>query len=256
MHMAAPLFNLAGKTALVTGGSKGLGKAMARGLVEAGADVVISSRHENELRAALDDILKGTDRKGRYVVADMSKRDDVKRLAQTALEQLGRIDILINNAGTNTPQAIDVVTDQAWDNVMEINLHSVMVLTRALVPQMKQRRWGRIIHISSVMAYLSKEGRNVYSATKAALLGFARASALDLGTFGITVNCIAPGPFLTDLPMSVLSKAEPQTFADHTALGRWGQPEELVGPALLLASDAGSYITGQTIVVDGGFLCK
>jgi NAD(P)-dependent dehydrogenase (short-subunit alcohol dehydrogenase family) len=254
--MATPLFNLTGKTALVTGGSKGLGKAMARGFVEAGADVVISSRHENELRTALADILKGTERKGKTIVADMSRRDDVKRLAQTALDQMGKIDILINNAGTNKPEAIDVITDQAWDEVMEINLHSVMVLTRALVPQMKQRRWGRIIHISSVMAYLSKERRNVYSATKAALVGFARASALDLGSFGITVNCLAPGPFLTDLPASVLSKAEQQTFAEHTALGRWGKPEELVGPALLLASDAGSYITGETIVVDGGFLCK
>jgi NAD(P)-dependent dehydrogenase (short-subunit alcohol dehydrogenase family) len=249
-------FNLTGKTALVTGGSKGLGKAMARGFVEAGADVMISSRSENELRPALADILKGTDRKGKFVVADMSKRDDVKRLAQNALEQMGKIDILVNNAGTNKPEAIDVVTDQAWDNVMEINLNSIMVLTRALVPQMKQRRWGRIIHITSVLAFLSKEGRNVYSATKAALVGFARASALDLGSFGITVNCIAPGPFLTDLPMSVLSKAEQEEFAKHTALGRWGRPEELVGPALLLASEAGSYITGETLVVDGGFMCK
>jgi NAD(P)-dependent dehydrogenase (short-subunit alcohol dehydrogenase family) len=254
--MATPLFNLTGKTALVTGGSKGLGKAMARGFAEAGADVVISSRHENELRAALDDILKGTGRKGHYVVADMTKRDDVKRLAQAALERTGRIDILVNNAGTNKPQAIDAITDAAWDEVMEINLTSVMVLTRALAPQMKQRRWGRVIHISSVMAFLSKEGRNIYSATKAALVGFARASALDLGPFGITVNCIAPGPFLTDLPASVLSAAEQQTFAGHTALGRWGNPEELVGPALLLASDAGSYITGETLVVDGGFMCK
>jgi NAD(P)-dependent dehydrogenase (short-subunit alcohol dehydrogenase family) len=254
--MATNLFNLTGKTALVTGGSKGLGKAMARGLVECGADVVISSRHENELRAALDDILKGTNRKGKVIVADMTKRDDVKRLAQTALEQMGKIDILINNAGSNKPQAIDAITDEAWDNVLELNLNSIMVLTRALVPQMKQRRWGRVIHISSVMGFLSKAGRNTYSATKAALIGFARASALDLGPFGITVNCLAPGPFLTDLPASVLSKAEQQEFADHTALGRWGKPEELVGPALLLASDAGSYITGETLVVDGGYLCK
>jgi NAD(P)-dependent dehydrogenase (short-subunit alcohol dehydrogenase family) len=254
--MAAPLFNLTGKTALVTGGSKGLGKAMARGFVEAGADVLISSRHENELRCALAEILKGTDRKGKYVVADTSKRDDVNRLAQTALEQMGKIDILVNNAGTNKPQAIDAITDQAWDEVMEINLHSIMVLTRALVPQMKQRKWGRIIHISSIMAFLSKEGRNVYSATKAALVGFARATAIDLGAFGITVNCLAPGPFLTDLPASVLSKAEQESFAVRTAVGRWGRPEELVGPALLLASEAGSYITGETIVVDGGFMCK
>jgi NAD(P)-dependent dehydrogenase (short-subunit alcohol dehydrogenase family) len=254
--MALDIFNLAGKVALVTGGSKGLGKAMARGLVEAGADVVISSRHENELRAALDDILQGTDRRGRFVVADMSRREQVVQLAKTALEQMGRIDILINNAGTNKPQAIDEITDQTWDEVLEINLSSVMVLTRALVPQMKARRWGRIIHISSVMGFHSKEKRNIYSATKSALLGLARASALDLGAHGITVNCIAPGPFLTDLPASVLSEAEKKVFADRTAVGRWGDPRELVGPALLLASDAGSYITGQTLIVDGGFLAR
>jgi NAD(P)-dependent dehydrogenase (short-subunit alcohol dehydrogenase family) len=254
--MADNLFTLTGKVALVTGGSKGLGKAMARGLAEAGADVVISSRHENELRAALDEILEGTGRRGRFVVADMSRREQAAQLAHTALEQMGRVDVLINNAGTNKPEAIDAISDETWDAVLEINLSSVMALTRALVPQMKARGWGRIIHIASVMAFTSKEKRNTYSATKAALLGLARASALDLGAHGITVNCIAPGPFLTDLPASVLSEAETKAFAERTALGRWGNPRELVGPALLLASDAGSYITGQALVVDGGYLVR
>ena len=249
-------FDLSGRVALVTGGSKGLGKAMARGLVEAGADIIISSRTEAELKLALAEILAGTDRKGRYIVADMSKRDQVQTLAKTALEFLGRVDILINNAGTNKPQAIDAITDEAWDDVMEINLHSVMALTRALVPQMKERRWGRIIHISSILGFVSKEKRNGYSASKSALLGLTRASAIDLGEHGITVNGIAPGPFLTDLPMSLLSDAEKKAFSDRTAIGRWGQPEEMIGPALLLASDAGSYITGTTLVVDGGWLAK
>lgn len=254
--MALDMFNLNGKVALVTGGSKGLGKAMARCFAEAGADIVISSRHENELKPALDEILNGTGRKGIYIVADMRKRDDVKRLAKTALEKMGRVDVLVNNAGTNKPEAIDVITDEAWDDVLEINLSSVMALTRALVPQMKERRWGRIIHISSIMGFVSKEGRNIYSATKSALLGLARASALDLGEFGITVNCIAPGPFLTDLPGRLLSAKEKKEFADMTALGRWGDPKELAGPALLLASDAGCYITGQTLVVDGGMIAR
>jgi NAD(P)-dependent dehydrogenase (short-subunit alcohol dehydrogenase family) len=255
-RMTPKLFDLTGKVALVTGGSKGLGKAMARGFAEAGADVVISSRTEAELRRTLDEIVQATGRKGRYVVADMSNRDDVRRLAGTALEQMGRIDVLVNNAGTNKPQAIDAVTDDVWDEVLEINLSSVMALTRALVPQMKERRWGRIIHISSILGFISKEKRNIYSATKSALLGLARASAVDLGPYGITVNCIAPGPFLTDLPGGILSPAEKQAFADRTALGRWGKPEELVGPALLLASDAGSYITGTTLIVDGGFVAR
>src|SRR5262249_17471253 len=170
----------------------------------------------NELQSALKEILDGTGRKGRYVVADMAKRDDVRRLARTALEQMGRVDVLINNAGTNRPQPIDAITDKDWDEVTEINLTSVMALTRALVPQMKERRWGRVIHISSILGTVSKEGRNVYSATKSALMGLARAGALDLGPYGITVNCIAPGPFLTDLPASVLSDAEKKVFAERT----------------------------------------
>jgi NAD(P)-dependent dehydrogenase (short-subunit alcohol dehydrogenase family) len=254
--MPANLFDLTGRVALVTGGNKGLGKAMARGLAEAGADVVIASRHEDELKAALDQILAGTGRRGAYRVTDVAVRAEVKGLAHFALEKMGRIDILVNNAGMNAPQAIDAITDETWDRVLEVNLNSVMALTRELVPQMKERRWGRVVHISSVMGQVSKEKRNVYSATKAALIGLARASALDLGPFGITVNCIAPGPFLTDMPMSVLSDAEKKVFADRTALGRWAEPKELVGPVLMLCSDAGSYVTGQTIFVDGGYLAR
>jgi NAD(P)-dependent dehydrogenase (short-subunit alcohol dehydrogenase family) len=254
--MIEDLFKVTGKVALVTGGSKGLGKAMARALAEAGADIVISSRNEGELRSALDEILKGTGRRGQTVVADMARREDVARLARTALEKMRRVDILVNNAGTNVPQQTEQVKDEDWDRVIEVNLNSIVRLTRALLPQMKANRWGRIIHISSVMAFVSKEGRSCYSATKAALTGIARAEALELGAHGITVNCIAPGPFLTDLPGRLLSAEEKQHFASRTALGRWGDPKELVGPVLLLASDAGSYITGETLVVDGGYLAR
>jgi len=254
--MTSEIFDLSGRVALVTGGSKGLGKAMARGLAQAGADIIISSRHENELRTALDEILHGTERRGHVIVADLSRRGDVDLLTESALKHWGRVDILINNAGTNIPQAVDEIRDEDWDQIIQLNLSSVMAVTRALVPQMKARRWGRIIHISSIMGFISKPGRNVYSATKSALLGLARANALELGSYGITVNCIAPGPFLTDLPSRLLSAAEKEEFAERTALGRWGDPSELAGPALLLASEAGSYITGQTLVVDGGWLAR
>jgi NAD(P)-dependent dehydrogenase (short-subunit alcohol dehydrogenase family) len=254
--MAFEQFNLSGKVALITGGSKGLGRAMARALAEAGADILISSRHEDELRAALDAILQGTGRRGNFIVADMSRRDDVARLAKAALERMGRVDILINNAGTNRPQFADQIKDEDWNEVMEINLNSIMALTRALIPQMKARHWGRIIHISSILGFVSKEGRSVYSATKSALLGLARAAALELGEHGITVNVIAPGPFLTDLPARLLTEEEKRIFARRTAMNRWGDPKELMGPILLLASEAGSYVTGQTLVVDGGFLAR
>ena len=254
--MATPLFDLTGKVALITGGSKGLGKAMARGFAEAGADIVICSRHANELEQALPEILKGTSVRGKSFVVDMTDRKAVQSFGEAAIAAMGKVDILLNNAGSNVPQEIDVATDEQWDRIIELNLSSCMALSRAVIPQMKQRKWGRIIHISSVMGLASKEGRGCYSATKAALIGLARAMALELGAHGITCNCIAPGPFATDLPMSVLSEAEQQQFASRTALGRWGDPRELAGPALLLASDAGSYITGTTLLVDGGNLCK
>jgi NAD(P)-dependent dehydrogenase (short-subunit alcohol dehydrogenase family) len=229
---------------------------MARGFAEAGANIVISSRHEAELKSAAAEIAEGTKSKVVYFVADMTRRDDVKKLAASALSAMGRVDILVNNAGGNVPQAIDKITDETWDRIVELNLTSCMALSRALVPQMKERRWGRIIHISSIMGLSSKEERNAYSATKSALLGLARASALDLGEFNITVNCLAPGPFLTDLPGTILTDEQKKVFAHRTALGRWAQPRELAGPALLLASDAGSYITGAVLVVDGGSIVK
>jgi NAD(P)-dependent dehydrogenase (short-subunit alcohol dehydrogenase family) len=253
--MKNSLFDLSGRVALVTGGSKGLGKAMSRAFAEAGADIVISSRHEDELKAALAEIQAGTEVRGKYVVADMSRRGEADRLAKAALDEFGRVDIVVNNAGSNVPEEIDKITDANWDRILELNLSSCMALTRALVPQMKSRKWGRVIHISSIMGLASKAGRDAYSATKSALIGLARAGALDLGPYGITVNCIAPGPFLTDLPGKILSAEEKAVFAKRTALGRWGDPRELAGPALLLASEAGSYISGHTLVVDGGSLC-
>ena len=254
--MQCDLFNLKGRSALVTGGSRGLGKAMARGFAECGAKVMICSRNETELQSAAREISDRLDAEVRYVVTDMARRDEVDALAAAALEAFGTVDILINNAGVNTPQPIDEITDEAWDRVLEINLTYIMRLTRALVPAMKAQRWGRVIHISSVLGVGSKPARNAYSASKAALMGLAKASALDLGPHGITVNCIGPGPFLTDMPMSLLSEAEKEEFSNVTALKRWGQPRELAGPALLLASEAGSYITGEMLLVDGGAFAR
>lgn len=249
-------FDLTDKVALVTGGSKGLGLAMARGFAEHGAHVMICSRHEEELQSAAARIREGLDVRVDYLPVDMTDREAVRNLAEVTLARFGKVDILVNNAGSNTPQPIDQIQDEDWDRILELNLSSIMVLTRALVPQMKARRWGRIIHISSVLGLGSKEGRNAYSATKAAVIGLAKASALDLGQDGITVNCIAPGPFLTDLPMSLLDEAGKQSFASRTALGRWGQPGEIAGPAILLASEAGSYITGEVLLVDGGAFAR
>lgn len=250
------LFDLSGRTALITGGSRGLGKAMALALAEAGADLFLCSRKADELRPAAEAIAGATGRRVLWRTTDMTRRADVADLAAVAQAELGKIDILINNAGFNIPQPIDEINDADWDRLVELNLTSCMALTRALAPGMKHRRWGRVIHISSIMALASTAGRNAYSATKAGLIAMAKASALDLGPYGITVNCLAPGPFATEMPMSILSPEQQAALGARTALGRWGRPEELAGPALLLASEAGSYITGTVIVVDGGATCR
>lgn len=246
------LFSLSGKSALVTGGSRGLGKAMARGFAEAGADVVISSRSADELKEAAAEIGSGLNVRVEWIAADMSDRTQVKALADEAVKRLGKIDILVNNAGINNPQPIDEITDEVWDKNVEVDLTACMAMARYLVPGMKARKWGRIIYTSSVLGLGGRLHRNVYCACKAALIGLAKANALELGPYGITANCLCPGPFLTDMPMKLLSDADKQKFSDRTALGRWGMPREIAGPALLLASDAGSYITGEAIVVDGG----
>ena len=254
--MTHPLFDLTGRVALITGGNKGLGRAMAQGLAEAGADVVLASRHLDELQVALDEIRAATGRKGAAIAFDAAERASAAALGAEAVRTMGRVDILVNNAGMNAPQAIDAVDDATWDRVLEVNLSAAMALTRAVAPGMKSRGWGRVIHVASIFAHVSKERRNAYSASKAALIGLCRASAIDLGPFGVTVNCLAPGPFLTDMPASVLSEAERQAFADHTCLGRWAAPAELVGPCLLLASEAGRYVTGTTLFVDGGYCAR
>ncbi len=257
LQMTVPkLFDLTGRVALVTGGSKGLGKAMARGYAECGANIMISSRHEDELREAAREIGDGFSVRVEWMVADMTDRAANDALASETLKRLGRVDVLVNNAGSNIPQAADEITDEAWDRIVELNLSSCVRLTRALLPQMKDRRWGRVIHISSVLGLGGKAGRSVYCATKSGLIGLARASAIDLGPYNVTVNCISPGPFLTDLPGKVLTDEQKLYFTKRTVLGRWGQPEELVGTALLLGTDAGSYITGTVILVDGGVLAN
>lgn len=245
-------FNLTGRSALVTGGSRGLGLEMARILAQAGADVAICSRTRAGIETAAAQVAAETGARVEPLVADVGRRPEAERLATEAIARLGKVDILISNAGWNVPQPIDKIRDEDWDSLLELNLTSSMVLSRALAPGMMQRRWGRMIYISSIMALASTAERVAYSTTKAALHGMVKANALHLGPHGITVNCIAPGPFATEMPMTILSKDQQDKLAGRTCTGRWGQPPELAPAALLLSSDAGSYITGSVLLVDGG----
>lgn len=254
--MLKELFDLSGRVALITGGSKGIGKAVARGMAEAGADIMICARHENELQSAVTEISDGLDVRVEYFVGDMLDRNTVKALAAATNESLGKIDILFNNAGSNEPQALVETTNESWDRIVELNLTSCMALAREVAPGMIDRKWGRIIHTSSVMAVASNPGRGCYSATKGALLAMARAHALELGPHGITVNSLAPGPIMTDLPMSLLNDEQKKLFAERTAVKRWGKVEDMVGPVLMMASNAGAYVTGTMVLADGGMVCR
>ncbi len=251
MYEGTP-FCLKGRSALVTGGSRGLGREMAKILALAGAEVAICSRTAAGVEAAAKELAAETGSRVEGFVADVGRRADTERLAREAVARMGKIDILFSNAGWNVPQAADAIRDEDWDALVELNVTSSMVLTRALAPGMMGRGWGRIIYTSSIMAFVSTPERPAYSATKAALHGLVKANCLHLGARGITVNCLCPGPFATEMPMSILSADQQKRFADRTALGRWGQPHELAPAALLLASDAGAYITGSVLVVDGG----
>jgi NAD(P)-dependent dehydrogenase (short-subunit alcohol dehydrogenase family) len=255
--MPMPRFDLSGHTALVTGGSKGLGLAMARALAQAGANVVIAARSASELESATTVILEGTQARAAWLTADLTRQDDVALLARRAGIALGPIDILVNNAGINRVAPIERVEDADWADVLAINLTAPMILSRALAGPMKERGWGRIIHISSVFGVVSRAGRNAYSASKAGLIGLTHSMALELAPHGVTVNTILPGPFETPLTAALHpDPAQKRWFTDRVPMGRWGRPEELAGPLLLFASDAGSYITGTTLAVDGGWLAQ
>lgn len=261
--MSAHPFDLSGRRALITGGSKGIGEAIAVAFARAGADVMIASRTATELEQASTRIATAsTDTQGtkapeiHWHQTDMTSRIEVDQLAEAAIRKLGGVDILVNNAGGNTPELLSGINDESWDRMIELNLTSCIRLARTLSIPMTDQGWGRIIYIASIMGSVGAAGRSAYCATKAALIGSSHAQAIELGPAGVTVNCISPGPVLTDLPRNALSPQQRERFTEATALGRWGQPEEITGPALLLASDAGSYITGANLTVDGGVTIK
>ncbi len=254
--MYEDLFSMTGRLAVVTGASRGIGRAVARALAEVGADVVMVARSEKQLESAAQEINTATGRRIEHYRLDLMDRAAVDRFARTVVAEFGVVDVLVNNAGINHPQTLLETSDENWDHMIEMNLTSQMRLTRALVPGMVEQGWGRVIYTSSIMALASKHARGTYSATKAALVGMMRAQTLELGPAGITVNCLAPGPVLTDMTMGLLNDEQQQQFSDATALKRWGQVEDMVGPLVMLASDAGAFISGEVIVADGGLLCR
>jgi NAD(P)-dependent dehydrogenase (short-subunit alcohol dehydrogenase family) len=249
---ATQLFDLTGKTALITGGSRGLGLQIAEALGDAGARLVISSRKAAELEEAKTR-LEARGIAVDYVAADNGKDEDLLRLADEAIAKLGRVDILVNNAGANWGAAAEDYPIEAWDKVMNINIRSLFVLSQQVARRsMIPNRYGRIVNLASIAGLRGSAGVIAYTTSKGAVVNFTRGLAADWGPHGITVNALAPGWFPSKMTAGTLEAKGVDHFANAAPLRRIGDDQDLKGAALLFASDAGKHITGQILAVDGG----
>ena len=251
------MFNLEGRTAIVTGGSKGLGLAMAAGLASAGANILLVNRNENDGKTAAETIAKAFGVKALSFTADISQQNQTEAMAAFAMEKFGRIDILINSAGINIRGAIDEISLEEFNKVMEVNVTGTWLCNRAVIPHMKAQKSGTIINLASTLGVVGLSNRTPYTSSKGAVVQMTRALGIELAPFKIKVNAICPGPFLTEMNIPVADDpATKQFIIGATALGRWGELKEIQGAAIFLASDAASYMTGSLLTVDGGWTAK
>jgi gluconate 5-dehydrogenase len=251
------LFDLSGKKAIVTGGSKGLGLAMAAGLASAGADILLVNRTAADGEKAADALSEAFGVRVLSFAADISKEEHTEAMAAHALNQFGQIDILINSAGINIRGAIDELSLESFNQVQSVNVTGTWLCVKAVIPAMKAKKSGKIINLASTLGLVGLANRTPYTASKGAVVQMTRALAIELATFGIHVNAICPGPFLTEMNIPVADDPATRDFIiGATALGRWGELKEIQGAALYLASDAASYTTGSMLTVDGGWTAK
>ena len=247
-------FDLSGRAAVVTGGSKGLGEAMAAGLASAGADVLIVSRNENEATATAERIAADFGTRCIGMRADVTSADDVNRMIDRAASDFGRLDILVNNAGINIRGPIGELSLDDFKQVLDINVSGIWLCCRAAIPHLKKSKHGRIINLASTLGLVGLANRTPYTASKGAVVQMTRALGLELAPDNITCNAICPGPFLTPMNLPIAESEEAKKFiVGAVSLGRWGRLEEIQGAAIFLAGDASSYMTGSLITVDGGW---
>lgn len=241
--------DLAGKTAFVTGSTRGIGLAIATGFYDSGAKVAVVGR---ELERAKT-VASRLGERAVGVACDVVRGDQVDAAIAAAEAALGPIDILVNNAGVTRDNILLRLTDEDWDSVLDANLKGAFHTTRAVIKGMMKRRWGRIINIGSIVGLTGNKGQANYAASKAGLIGFTKSVAKEYASRNILVNCIAPGFIETDMTAS-LPDAARASLLEEIALGRLGRPEDVAGTVLFLASDLAAYITGQVLVIDGGMV--
>ena len=245
------MFNLAGKIAVVTGGSRGIGRATSIALAEAGAFVLVNYRSNEEAAKQTLSLIEEAGGQAELVCFDVADPDSVDRGLKAAIERHGGIDILVNNAGISIDQLLLRVSPKDLDMTWATNVNGPIYCAKACIRPMMKKRWGRVINLSSVVAESGNPGQAVYSSSKAALLGLTRTLAREYASRGITVNAVAPGFIETDMTAD-LSDAGKQGIIDQTPLGRIGRPEEVAAAVVFLASEEASYITGQVVRVNGG----
>lgn len=251
-EFAVPSFDLNGKVALVTGASRGIGKAIALSLAARGADVAVNCNTGGALAAEVCDAIRGMGRKAEYFAHNVADESEVEKMHEEILSKFGQVDILVNNAGITRDKSFKKMTREMWDSVIDVDLTGVFLVTKQFIDAMADRRWGRVINIASVIGEIGNFGQTNYAAAKGGLIAFSKSLAREYARKGVTVNTVAPGFIKTDMTDAVPEEGL-KMVTDATPVGRLGKPMEVAAGVAFLATDGAAYVTGHVLDINGGY---